>query len=123
MTHFYKTFGRFVCELGPEKCGSCRVNEHSLHDCLPGDTLDYDGLLCCIGCGHPTDHSHDACGKIVASRIATRFGGIGGDHHKQWVIDQMLRAILGDKGYQEWVTEMNSEPGYEDDPWDEGIPP
>jgi hypothetical protein len=24
---------------------------------------------------------------------------IGGAHHKQWVIDQMLRAILGKKDY------------------------
>lgn len=25
--------------------------------------------------------------------IARRFGGIGGDHHKAWVIDQMVRAL------------------------------
>ncbi len=28
-----------------------------------------------------------------ALRIAVRFGGIDGDHHKAWVIDQMVRAL------------------------------
>jgi hypothetical protein len=54
-----------------------------------------------------------------AARIAHRYGMIDGEHHKQWVIDQMLRAMLAD-GYANWVAEMNSE---EFDPWDEGIAP
>ena len=28
--------------------------------------------------------------------FAIRYGGIGGDHHKAWVIDQMVRALAGD---------------------------
>lgn len=28
--------------------------------------------------------------------IAVQFGGIDGDHHKAWVIDQMVRALAGD---------------------------
>ncbi len=28
-----------------------------------------------------------------ALRIAVRFGGIDGDHHKAWVIDQVVRAL------------------------------
>lgn len=46
---------------------------------------------------------------------------IDGSHHKQWVIDQMLRIMLGEVGYEEWVTHMNSDPDYT--PWDEGIAP
>ena len=30
-----------------------------------------------------------------AIRLAVRFGGIDGDHHKAWVIDQMVRALAG----------------------------
>jgi hypothetical protein len=30
-----------------------------------------------------------------AINYAVRFGGIGGDHHKAWVIDQMVRALTG----------------------------
>jgi len=52
----------------------------------------------------------------LAIEIATRYGGIEGDHHRAWVIDQMVRALLGDR-YNEWVeTERDGE-------WDEGIAP
>jgi hypothetical protein len=57
----------------------------------------------------------------VAARVATRFGGFEAAYHKQWVIDQMLRAILGNKDYQAWVERMNSDPEY--DQWDTGICP
>jgi len=30
-----------------------------------------------------------------AIEFAVRFGGIDGDHHKAWVIDQMVRALTG----------------------------
>lgn len=30
-----------------------------------------------------------------ALRYASNFGGIDGGHHKQWVIDQMVRALTG----------------------------
>jgi hypothetical protein len=52
--------------------------------------------------------------------IALRYGMIDGSHHKQWVIDQMLREILGDK-YDELINEYNSDEDY--DPWDVGIAP
>lgn len=45
---------------------------------------------------------------------------IDGAHHKQWVITEMLRCILGEK-FQAWKDEMNSDTNY--DPWDEGIAP
>lgn len=56
-----------------------------------------------------------------AAAIAARYGMIDGAHHKQWVIDQMLRKMLGPSGYADWVDEMNSDPEY--DPWDAGIAP
>lgn len=31
-------------------------------------------------------------GKALA--VAMQYGGIDGDHHKAWVIDQMVRALL-----------------------------
>lgn len=57
-----------------------------------------------------------------ALNIAAQFGGIEGSHHKQWIIDQMVRKLTGDR-YEEWVKTWKSEPGYEDSEWDEGIAP
>jgi len=31
----------------------------------------------------------------TAISYAVRYGGIDGGHHKQWVIDQMVRALTG----------------------------
>lgn len=58
-----------------------------------------------------------------ALTLANSFGQTDGDHHKAWVIDQMVRALLGSR-YDEWI--MLSKAGdkgpntYE---WDEGIAP
>jgi hypothetical protein len=35
------------------------------------------------------DRIHDAL------RLAVNYGGVDGDHHKAWVIDQMVRALTG----------------------------
>lgn len=36
--------------------------------------------------------------------IAWQYGQIGGDHHKMWVIDQMVRALCGsEEKYKNWV--------------------
>lgn len=48
-----------------------------------------------------------------------RYSGIDGSHHKQWVLDQVVRTLTGEH-YDEWVS------GYEDGDqysWDEGIAP
>ena len=39
-----------------------------------------------------------------AINIAIQFGGIDGAHHKDWVIDQMLRVLCGD-GYDATIAE------------------
>ena len=36
----------------------------------------------------------DKIDKAIA--IAIRYGSIDGDHHRAWVIDQMVRALAGD---------------------------
>lgn len=55
-----------------------------------------------------------------AVELALRYGMIDGDHHKQWVIDQMLRIILSER-YEEVIKEYNSNTKYEC--WDEGCGP
>ncbi|MAH49465.1 hypothetical protein CMI37_26820 [Candidatus Pacearchaeota archaeon] len=57
-----------------------------------------------------------------AVELIGRYGGIDEVHHKQWVLDQVLRNLLGPEGYKEWRQEYDSEGEYED-AWDEGIAP
>jgi hypothetical protein len=57
-----------------------------------------------------------------ATEIAFQYAGIDGAHHKQWVIDQMLRKLLGDEDYSEWVVRWEIEGGDEES-WDEGVAP
>jgi hypothetical protein len=66
----------------------------------------------------------------AALDLAIRFSGIGGDHHKAWVIDQMVRALCGCKDgvanaeYDKLVYEAKAgEDGPETYSWDEGITP
>jgi hypothetical protein len=55
----------------------------------------------------PQKRIHDAL------RVAGEFGGYEGEHHKQWVIDQMVRALTG------WQPNFSNRPGYsfEYDAW------
>jgi len=58
-----------------------------------------------------------------ALELAARFGGIDGSHHKAWVIDQMVRALAGDK-YEALIREWcDGEDGPQTYEWDEGIVP
>jgi hypothetical protein len=52
--------------------------------------------------------------------LIERYGMIDGAHHKQWLLDKILKTILEEK-YQTWLDSYNSEPDY--DPWDPGIAP
>ncbi len=67
--------------------------------------------------------------RTEAERIAdaldtiTQYGGIDGAHHKQWTLDQVVRALTGE-GYNDWVTAYKSgEDGPETYDWEEGIAP
>ena len=58
--------------------------------------------------------------------LILRYGGIDGAHHKQWVLDQVVRTLTGrdDFEYQYWRMEHAAgEDGPETYEWDEGIPP
>jgi hypothetical protein len=55
--------------------------------------------------------------------LAVQYGGIDGDHHKAWVIDQMVRALAG-PGYRRIVKEACAgEDGPNTYEWDTGIAP
>lgn len=55
-----------------------------------------------------------------AAALALQYGGIDGSHHKQWLIDQMLRTLCG-AAYPDVMAVYNSDEEY--DSWDEGIAP
>ena len=51
------------------------------------------------------------------------WGGFDGAHHKQWVLDQLVRIVAGD-GYEKWVAEHRAgDEGPDTYEWDEGIAP
>ncbi len=56
-----------------------------------------------------------------AAAIAMQYGMTDGAHHKQWCIDQMLQAMLGDAGYAAFIEEANDDPDYEE--WNAGVSP
>lgn len=70
----------------------------------------------------------------AALKIALECGGVDGAHHKQWVIDQMVRALTGCMGvngvmgespeYLAWVAKaQDGDDGPETYIWEEGLPP
>lgn len=63
--------------------------------------------------------------EILGKAIECGFewGGIEGDHHRAWTIDQMLRIMCGEK-YDSMVKENNQgEDGPDTYEWDCGISP
>ena len=64
--------------------------------------------------------------------MITRYGGIAGDHHKSWVLDQVVRILTGTKeGYEAWIKQYEGERVYDIEEekeiteyaWDSGIAP
>jgi hypothetical protein len=58
---------------------------------------------------------------VATLQVLSRYGQTDGAHHKAWVIDQALRALLGsDRAYHlfraQWETEFSAT-------WDKGIAP
>ena len=71
-------------------------------------------------------HSHSyQLGALDARRraaldLAARYGSIDVDHHKMWVIDQMVRRLTGgETKYLEWLA-RTIKPGHT---WHHGIAP
>ncbi|MDA8113527.1 MAG: hypothetical protein M0Z43_02205 [Acidithiobacillus sp.] len=61
--------------------------------------------------------------KQKALDLIADYGGTDGAHHKQWLLDQVVRALAGDK-YVDWVSEWQSgEDGPHTHEWDTGIAP
>lgn len=59
----------------------------------------------------------------AAIDLAVQYGGIDGDHHKAWVIDQMVMMLAGDD-YERIVREACAgEDGPNTYNWDHGIAP
>ena len=55
--------------------------------------------------------------------LIVQYGGIDGAHHKQWLLDQIVRKLTGED-YGKWVSEyQDGEDGPETYLWDEGIAP
>lgn len=55
--------------------------------------------------------------------LVYKWGGIDGSHHKQWLIDEIIKLIAGDN-YESWVKAYNNgECGDSTYEWDEGIAP
>jgi hypothetical protein len=48
------------------------------------------------------------------------YGMTDGGHHKQWVLTEILKILMGD-AYDAWLEDYNSDEEYSD--WDEGIAP
>ena len=94
-----------------------RVPDHTVFVASTGMVVDGVELLW-------EDWTHMLSSRVGcvnrALDVASRYAMVDGAHHKQWVIDQMLRAWLGDE-YDEWVARMNSDPDCT--PWDIGIAP
>ena len=57
--------------------------------------------------------------KMAALDVAYAFADVDGEHHKTWVIDQMVRALTGD-GYADWVSDYERNGEYT---WDTGVAP
>jgi hypothetical protein len=60
---------------------------------------------------------------LVALRYAVTYGQTDGDRHKAWVIDQMVRSLLGDD-YESFVDRYSEgDDGPETYHWEEGVAP
>lgn len=61
--------------------------------------------------------------RQMAIDLAVRFGGVDGENHKAWVIDQMVRILAG-KDYDRVVREAKAgEDGPDTYRWDTGVAP
>lgn len=62
-----------------------------------------------------------------ALRLAHDYAGFDGPHHKSWLIDRMVNALLGGGQEEEcvemmkWIEEYNGDGTYAE--WDRGIAP
>ena len=56
--------------------------------------------------------------------LIMQYGGIDGAHHKQWLLDQIVRRLTSEAGYVRWVKKYQAgEDGPNTYEWDTGIAP
>jgi hypothetical protein len=66
---------------------------------------------------------------VAALGMAEKYHGTGGAHHKDWIIDQMVRALCGGEplgdGFTEtpWYRDLVSDNRSDDYPWPLGQAP
>lgn len=53
--------------------------------------------------------------------LILRYGSNDGAHHKQWVLSQVLKILMGEDAYKKFIEEDPTHGEYGE--WDEGIPP
>ena len=64
----------------------------------------------------------DNAKRQEALDLIAQYGGVDGAHHKQWLLDQLVRKLANN--YEEWVERyQDGEDGAETYLWDEGIAP
>lgn len=85
-------------------------------------TLDYEDLKSLQIALDMLKEKDDEIEKAL--ELVFQYGQIDGDHHKTWVIDQMVRILTGDK-YNEFVKEyeIDEETGEKEWTWKNGIAP
>ena len=60
---------------------------------------------------------------IKLLKIVWQYAQIDGAHHKMWVIDQMLRVLLGQDKYGKFIESYETPDGEDYYTWDVGIVP
>ena len=64
----------------------------------------------------------DNAKRQQALDLIAEWGGIDGGHHKQWLLDQLVRTLADD--YHTWVKKWEyGEDGPQTYEWEEGIAP
>ena len=58
-----------------------------------------------------------------AVKIAWQYAQYDGSHHKMWVIDQMVRVLLGENEYKNFVNAYQTLDGEDYYTWDMGVAP
>lgn len=68
------------------------------------------------------EYSSDIQGAL---QLISDYGGIDGGHHKQWVLDQVVRLLTNsDSAYADWLSDHEAaEDGIKMYEWNEGIIP
>jgi hypothetical protein len=61
--------------------------------------------------------------RIAEALFVAQYAQIDGEHHKMWVIDQMLRKLLGDRYDNFIATCKRGDDGPDTYEWDVGIAP